>query len=197
VFPANIAKHRQALLEILAAAVRDPARRTALRTRGVSMEPLVRARDEVVVEAVRPEGLAPGDLIAYRSGDLLLVHRLVAAGEREGRRLLWEKGDRNLYLTPLEPEQVLGRVVTVATPGGLLDLRTSAHRRLARWVAGYGLQAVRVYGGARALGARWVRPGSLPSRAARLALAALLQAPLRVALVLVRRLGASPRVEEG
>ena len=182
-FPANIAGHRRALLEMLQEACRDPDKRTALRTSGVSMEPLLRARDEVVIRAFPAPDIAAGDVIAFRQGDLLLVHRVVAIGPGP---VLYEKGDNNLYLSVVAPERVLGVVTEVVAAGRRLDLRAPRFRRLGRAVATYGRFAVRVLRLAQAAGRRLVRPGSAASRVARRVVVGLLQSPPRLVLTLAR-----------
>jgi len=186
-FPDNLVRHRQAVLEILTEQSRDPARRSALKTRGVSMAPLLRESDEVAIAGVPEAGLSPGDLIAYRQADVLFVHRLVAVVSENGARVLYEKGDNNLYLSPVAPERVLG-VVTEATAGGRrLDLGSPRWRRLGRAAAAYGIRQVNVYRGLQTLGARLLEPGSLVSRLGDRLTRALLMLPVGVTLGLARR----------
>jgi hypothetical protein len=186
-FPANLAKHRRALLDILAESSQDPGRRTALKTRGVSMAPLVRERDEVAIQALAPERIAVGDLLAFRAGDVVLVHRVVAIDRALEPPVYYEKGDNNLYLTPVTPERILGVVVEVVAGGRRLDLRAGRFVWLGRAVAAYGRRSVPLYAWLRRIGQQVLRPGSAPSRCAREVARALVQLPPRLALGAARR----------
>ena len=182
-FPANLAKHRAALLDVLGEALRAAGQRTVLKTRGISMAPFLRTRDEVVIRAVAADAVRPGTIVAYRSGDLLLVHRVVAVERRADGITFYEKGDNNMYLTRVEAARVLGRVTEVATGRRTLTLDRVGQRLVGRLVATGGKAQVRAYDLIRRTGARLLAPGSRASRAARRLVYAGLLAPTRVLLV--------------
>ena len=186
-FPANLDRHREAVFDILSEALREGRIRSALKTRGISMEPLIRERDEVVLEARPLDAIVPGALIGFRLLDALVVHRVAAIVEKDGVRLFYEKGDNNMYLTPVVPEAILGVAVAVVTAERRLDLLAPRFRRLGRFVAAWGLVAVKLFGAARAQGRRVFPLGSPASRVARSLLYALLQLPIRVPLAIARR----------
>jgi hypothetical protein len=186
-FPASLRRHRLAVLDVLEETCGRPGGRAALRTRGSSMAPFLLDGDEVVIEAVDPGALAPGDLIAYKNGDALLVHRVVVALAGQGdERRLWEKGDRNLYLAPVHPGRVLGAVVEVGTGSRRIGLMRWRFRLLGRAIAAYGILAVKLHEALRRAGRGL--PGEGAARAwARAVIEALLRAPGHVVLSAARR----------
>ncbi len=90
-------------------------RRGTVRVCGESMEPTLRAGQLLAVDFA-PEHLARGDMLIFRQGDLLLVHRLLGpARPIEGRPRLRTRGDGTLSLDPpVDLDRVIGRVVAVA-----------------------------------------------------------------------------------
>lgn len=187
-FPENISKHRRAVLEMLGDAFRDPGKRSAMRTRGVSMRPFLRERDEIVITARPPEAIAVGELIAFRSGDMLLAHRVVGRIGEGGAIQFYEKGDNNMYLTAVEASRVLGVVVEVVTEARRIDLRRARFRVLGRVVAVLGRKTVGFVERLRALGRRVVRPGTASSRCSRRLVHFVVHAPSHALLWAARRL---------
>ncbi len=98
-----------------------------------SMAPLIAPGDEVIVAAVSPETLRPGDLVvAAAPGRPFVVHRLVAL-RREGD-VLWlvTRGDRSGTPDPAwTAEAIVGQVVAVVRAGQTLDLRRGRGRAMA------------------------------------------------------------------
>ena len=90
-------------------------RRGTVRVRGESMQPTLRPGQLLAVEFA-PERLARGDMLIFRQGDLLLVHRLLGpARPIEGRPRLRTRGDGALTLDPpVDLDRVVGRVVALA-----------------------------------------------------------------------------------
>ncbi len=89
-------------------------RRGTVRVRGESMQPTLCAGQLIAVEFA-PEHLARGDMLIFRQGDLLLVHRsLGPARSIEGRQRLRTRGDGTLSLDPpVDLDRVVGRVVAL------------------------------------------------------------------------------------
>ncbi|MDX6768438.1 MAG: S24/S26 family peptidase [Elusimicrobiota bacterium] len=107
-----------------------------------SMEPVIAEGELVLVEKLGGRPPAPGDLLLMPplpETGLSFVHRLVAAVEDGGRRLLVTKGDGRAYLDPPElwaPEPaVLGRVVMVRRRGVWLSVEGLPARLAARAAA--------------------------------------------------------------
>ena len=187
-FPDSIGDHRRAVLEMLTESFRDPAKTSLLRTRGISMLPFLRDGDEIGVRGLDPRTLAVGSIVAFRAGDLLLVHRVAAIAGRDGQQKLWERGDNNMYMTVVAGSRLLGQVFEVRLGHRRLDLDARRFRLVGLLVALHGRLAVKLYDRIRRIGRRLLRPGSAGSQAARRVIYALLLAPSRALLIFARRL---------
>lgn len=96
---------------------------TRLRVRGRSMLPTLQPGDDVLVQPVTAEALAPGDWVALRGG---FLHRYL--GRRAGRVVT--KGDGHRALDPAwPPDAVLGRVVEAQRNGRCFYRRTPGQLR--------------------------------------------------------------------
>ena len=75
-----------------------------------SMDPAIPVHSVVMVQPAAPEELQPGEIVAYRSGSSVVIHRLVENHIVEGE--LVTKGDANAEPDPLKVEYagVLGTV---------------------------------------------------------------------------------------
>lgn len=75
-----------------------------------SMDPAIPVHSVVLVQPAAPEELQPGEIVAYRSGSSVVIHRLVENHIVEGE--LVTKGDANAEPDPLKVEYagVLGKV---------------------------------------------------------------------------------------
>jgi hypothetical protein len=113
-----------------------------VRVKGASMIPTLREGQLLAIE-FSPRSLAVGDLLVYRQGDLLMVHRLLGpARAASGVRALRTRGDGLSRLDPrLDPSRVLGRVIALRTGAadGWRTTRTGRARLYARCVAWHDL----------------------------------------------------------
>ena len=66
------------------------------------MDPAIPVHSVVLVQPVAPEELQPGEIVAYRSGSSVVIHRLVENHIVEGE--LVTKGDANAEPDPLKVE---------------------------------------------------------------------------------------------
>lgn len=75
-----------------------------------SMDPAIPVHSVVLVQPAAPEKLQPGEIVAYRRGSSVVIHRLVENHIVEGE--LVTKGDANAEPDPLKVEYagVLGTV---------------------------------------------------------------------------------------
>ncbi len=75
-----------------------------------SMEPTIRVGDLVIVTRVSPTSLTPGNVILYRKGDGLVLHRIVSIEVEDGQTIIKTKGDANNAPDPwtVSPEDVVG-----------------------------------------------------------------------------------------
>lgn len=66
--------------------------------------------DLIVVQETDPETLQVGDIISYRSGDVVITHRIVEFTEEDGERRLITRGDANDTndLSPVHLDDVEG-----------------------------------------------------------------------------------------
>ena len=65
-----------------------------------SMDPAIPVHSVVLVQPAAPEELQPGEIVAYRSGSSVVIHRLVENHIVEGE--LVTKGDANAEADPLK-----------------------------------------------------------------------------------------------
>jgi hypothetical protein len=95
--------------------------------RGGSMLPTLRPGQIVAVEFA-PWTLERGDLLVFRQGDYLVVHRYLGpAWRRDGTACLRTRGDNVPSLDPpVDRDRVLGRVLAVEDADGWWDLRGGA-----------------------------------------------------------------------
>src|SRR3989442_9908103 len=111
--------------------------RVRFRAVGASMQPTIEDGELITVAPVEPAAVKRGDILLYRGERGLIAHRLVglrrsAKGE-DVRYLL--QGDASVDRDdPVQPEQVLGRVVAVRRGGRGRgpDTRTANILRLVR-----------------------------------------------------------------
>lgn len=100
----------------------------AIGVTGQSMWPTIRHGDRVWL-AFGVASVDAGDVIVYRAGEKLLVHRVVKIWGSPGRRRLIAQGDHSIRQDPpLDESQIVGRVVSVE--------RRGRNRRLARGYRG-------------------------------------------------------------
>lgn len=86
------------------------------RARGGSMSPIIRDGDRLRIEPVQAGQLRCGDIIAYRRGGRLFVHRYLGRWPDSGA--LRTRGDFHTRVEPpLDPSEVLGRVTAVGRYG--------------------------------------------------------------------------------
>jgi signal peptidase I len=94
-----------------------------------SMWPAIKKGDRVLVERVLWDDLRFGDIIVFRKGETLSVHRVLAKrGAKTGGCLL-EKGDAVLWWSFVPAEDVVGRVRSIQGPDRTTDV-TSGYGRM-------------------------------------------------------------------
>ena len=111
------------LLDAAVSLLGDAGRSGVVRVLGESMRPILPPGSLLHVDFA-PAGLRRGDLVLFRHGELLAVHRLLyRTRDREGRPRLRTRGDNVLALDPaVDPERVIGRVVALRRDGIWRDL---------------------------------------------------------------------------
>jgi len=111
-----------------------------VRVAGESMLPTLRPGQLLRVDFA-PGPAARGDLLVFRQGDLILVHRVLgSARPLEGRPRLRTRGDGAPVLDPaVDLDRVLGRVLALEDADGWRSVRGGPARVYARWVAWHDL----------------------------------------------------------
>jgi signal peptidase I len=95
--------------------------------RGMSMYPMIRTGDILLVEPEKPDGFSAGDIIFFKPiSGIYVVHRLM---KKDGSATLITKGDNlNYYDAAISVKQVLGRVVRIDSRGKCLSLKGKSCR---------------------------------------------------------------------
>jgi hypothetical protein len=121
-----------AAVELLGRAGRD----ATVRVQGDSMRPTLRPGQLLAVE-FSAERLAVGDLLLFRQGDSLLVHRLLGdARPLDGHRRLRTRGDGVATLDPaVDLDRVVGRVTAIEDSGRWLSTTMGPAGAYARCLA--------------------------------------------------------------
>ena len=114
--------------------VLDRGVRFRFRARGRSMYPFILSGDTLLVEAVDPARVSPGDVVLFCQPDNNpIVHRVVERMANGGQVILITRGDNLVHEDqPIKGEWVLGRVVEVERQGRCLRLDRGPGRLLNR-----------------------------------------------------------------
>lgn len=108
------------------------------KTRGVSMEPMLRQNRDLVVIRVPASRLKKYDVALYRRGDAYVLHRVI---EDRGNHYLI-RGDNTYALEHVPDSAILGVLTGFCRKGKQYDVTDRAYRRYARvWTAIYPLRA--------------------------------------------------------
>ena len=102
----------------------------SITVQGTSMWPMLQPDDLAMLD-LRQHGFRPGEIVVYRSGERLMVHRVLSS--RAGR-LVTAGDSRPLIDATVPTEAILGRVVEVQTADGAVDLRSTTAQALGRRV---------------------------------------------------------------
>ncbi len=115
----------------LAAGRLEPGRRVRMPVLSGSMMPLLPVGAEVEIETSAGRRPSLGDIVCYREGETLTVHRVLL--RLPGGTWLYQKGDTNPRGAWIRAEAVVGLVVGVARADGVRrDLRAPDARAEAR-----------------------------------------------------------------
>ncbi len=89
--------------------------RLRLRAWGQSMLPAVWPGDVLTVKRCRPEQLERGEIVLYRRGERLFIHRVTSLQEADGARWVVTQGDATPHSDPpVAASEVLGCVTNIA-----------------------------------------------------------------------------------
>jgi signal peptidase I len=105
-----------------------------------SMAPLIRQADQIILEAVQPEQLTPGDIITLADGPQFLTHRIWAIDRSGPDPSILTRGDRPLAFDRRhELQAVVGRVMGRTRGRRTLSFQAGA----GRWLQAYLWRVVR------------------------------------------------------
>ena len=76
-----------------------------------SMSPLILAGDHVYISRVTPERVRTGDIVAFRRGDNIIVHRVLHKHHFTNGYSFYEKGDNTYSSGVFFSKDLIGRVV--------------------------------------------------------------------------------------
>jgi hypothetical protein len=94
---------------------------------GKSMQPSIFEGEIITVQPVSPSDVRLYDILLYRNGKGLLAHRVVRIekGPEDGRGAFILRGDSSIICDePVQPDQIMGRVVEVEREGRRIALAT-------------------------------------------------------------------------
>lgn len=104
--------------------------------RGNSMHPFLHPGDTILILHSRCEDAVPGELIAFRSGKTLIVHRLLRFITDGSSSFFLCKGDNCSRPDPLVPaERIVGRACAVIRGKSKVRLEAPAWRAASRAIA--------------------------------------------------------------
>ena len=77
------------------------------------MSPALHLGDMVIVAKTSPDVIKESDIIEFRQGEVMVIHRVIEIQESGGAKQFITKGDANDNpdIAPVSPEQVKGRVM--------------------------------------------------------------------------------------
>lgn len=77
------------------------------------MSPALHLGDMVIVAKVSPDTIKESDIIEFRLGEVMVIHRVIDIEESGSAKQFITKGDANDNpdIAPVSPEQVKGRVM--------------------------------------------------------------------------------------
>lgn len=113
--------------------------RLVYKTRGVSMEPMLRQDRDLVVVSVPAGRLRKYDVALYRRGGLYVLHRVI----RVAPDCYVIRGDNTYMLENVPDADVIGVLTSFLRKGKQYDVNDPAYRLYARvWTAIYPLRAL-------------------------------------------------------
>ena len=94
------------------------------RAPGRSMYPTIKEEETITVQPMAPSAIKMGDIILYRLEGIVIAHRVVRIerGEDGDSRFILRGDASSDPDEPVEPAQVLGKVVSVERGGHSIDL---------------------------------------------------------------------------
>jgi len=93
--------------------------------KGVSMYPTLKAGDTAQVQKCSPEDLKIGDIVIFKSYDLLVGHRLIKISIQNGKKIFITKGDKCSKIDlPFTSDELLGKLTSFYRKNKLINVDT-------------------------------------------------------------------------
>jgi len=89
-----------------------------------SMYPLIDINDRVLVKKIIPSEVRLRDIILFKVDDVFVTHRVIKILRQNGKTLILQKGDASNHASMIDPEIIIGRVVTIQKKGRFLSLES-------------------------------------------------------------------------
>jgi signal peptidase I len=121
--------------EALFSAWKEIGKEHTVQVLGWSMRPFIAYGDSVLIKYAE-DMIHPGEVVAYRRGRRIIVHRVVRVHKTEHGTYYLTRGDANRRMDPLvRQHEILGRVHMVLKPGGKsFHLESMGWRLIGRFV---------------------------------------------------------------
>jgi len=100
-----------------------------------SMHPLLRVGEQVRIEPATAEQIQVGEIIAFETGEGLVIHRIVQRVQENADLQLVEMSDVHFRAGPVDREAVVGRVVAIRQGNTRIDLQRTLAQKCGRVTA--------------------------------------------------------------
>ncbi len=92
---------------------------------GTSMNPVLKAGDEILVRRIPLSCLCFGDVITYEENGTFITHRFLYSRSKKNQTMMVTKADNRLKLDkPVTPLFLLGKVVGISRNGQRIEMET-------------------------------------------------------------------------
>lgn len=109
-----------------------------------SMSPMIEVNDVVIVSRVEASRIGTGDVVAFYSGQIVTVHRIIGKRRPGGRLHFREMGDACRHSGRFPAENLIGKVITIQKKGREIHL-DSYSQTLKNRMAGFRLLLFDLY----------------------------------------------------
>ena len=101
-----------------------------LAVRTGSMVPLIQPGDSVLISKAAAEQIRPGDVVIFRRGEDMIVHRVLKKLRSDDGLLFLEKGDNSGVCRTFGTEDVIGKAIMVKGRGKIFYLVSPVGRSI-------------------------------------------------------------------
>jgi signal peptidase I len=99
-----------------------------------SMYPLIDINDRVLVKKIIPSEVRLRDIILFKFDDVFVTHRVIKILRQNGKTLILQKGDAGNHAFAIDPEIIVGRVVTIDKKGSFLSLESGRGKIISQFL---------------------------------------------------------------